>query len=60
MEDTIDAVAHVSHNNIPLSIIIVGVGDESFANMVRLDGDDVAIRVGVKDLIQFVKYEEVR
>jgi len=35
------------------------VGDEDFANMVRLDGDDVAIKAGCKDLVQFVKFQEV-
>ena len=27
--------------------------------MVKLDGDDVAIQAGVKDLVQFVKFQEV-
>ena len=38
---------------------MIGVGDEDFANMVKLDGDDVAIQAGVKDLVQFVKFQEV-
>ena len=42
-----------------MSIIIVGVGDEEFTNMVRLDGDDIAIQAGVKDIVQFVKLQEV-
>jgi hypothetical protein len=35
----------------PLSIIIVGVGSESFANMVKLDGDDVELAEGCRDLV---------
>lgn len=34
-----------------MSIVIVGVGDEDFANMVRLDGDDIALKQGCKDLV---------
>lgn len=37
----------------------MGVGDEDFANMVKLDGDEIAIKAGCKDLVQFVKYSEV-
>lgn len=56
MEQTIDAISEISGKNLPLSIIIIGVGDEDFANMVRLDGDDVAIKAGCRDLVQFVKF----
>lgn len=56
MTQTIDEIAEISNKNLPLSIIIVGVGDEDFANMVKLDGDEVAIKAGCKDLVQFVKY----
>lgn len=56
MEQTIDAISEISEKNLPLSIIIIGVGDEDFANMVRLDGDDVAIKAGCRDLVQFVKF----
>ena len=38
---------------------MVGVGDEDFANMVRLDGDDVAIKAGCRDLVQFIKFKEI-
>ena len=34
---TIDAIVSISHE--PVSIVIVGVGDEDFTNMVKLDGD---------------------
>lgn len=43
----------------PVSIIIIGVGSENFANMVKLDGDDVELAEGCRDLVQFVKYEDV-
>ena len=56
MKETIDQIAEISNKNLPLSIIVIGVGDEDFANMVKLDGDDVAIQAGVKDLVQFVKF----
>merc|ERR1712151_1004397 len=58
MQETIDQIADISNNNLPLSIIVIGVGDEDFSNMVKLDGDDFAIRAGVKDLVQFVKFQE--
>lgn len=51
MTETINEIADVAQRNLPLSIIIVGIGDEDFANMVRLDGDDVAIRTGCKDIV---------
>ena len=59
MQETIDEIAEISNKNLPMSIIVIGVGDEDFANMVKLDGDDVSIRAGVKDLVQFVKFQEV-
>ena len=43
MKETIEQIAEISNKNLPLSIIVIGVGDEDFANMVKLDGDDVAI-----------------
>jgi hypothetical protein len=59
MKETIEEIAEISEQNLPMSIIIIGVGDEDFANMVRLDGDDVAIKAGCKDIVQFVKFQEV-
>ena len=43
----------------PLSIIIVGIGNADFSNMVVLDGDDVRLRntkgeAAVRDIVQFV------
>lgn len=42
-----------------MSIIIVGVGSENFSSMVRLDGDDLALKMGIRDIVQFVKFEEI-
>lgn len=59
MKETIEALVEISTRNLPLSIVIVGLGNEDFANMVKLDGDDVALAAGCKDLVQFVKFSEV-
>jgi hypothetical protein len=49
----------MADDNLPISIVIVGVGNEDFGTMVKIDGDEVAIRAGCKDIVQFVKYEEI-
>lgn len=59
IDETVLAIGEISEKNLPMSIIIIGVGDEDFANMVRLDGDDVAIKAGCRDLVQFVKFKEI-
>ena len=41
IEETIDEI--VKGSALPLSIIIVGVGQEDFSSMIRLDGDDEAL-----------------
>ena len=41
MEETMAEIAGFSDENLPVSIIIVGIGSENFSNMVKLDGDDV-------------------
>jgi hypothetical protein len=51
MEETMQCIKSISDENMPLSIIIVGVGSESFANMVKLDGDDVELAEGCRDLV---------
>ena len=59
LKETIAEIAAISAENVPLSIIIVGLGDDEFINMVRLDGDDIAVKAGARDLVQFVKFNEV-
>jgi hypothetical protein len=59
MNETIDQIAEISQKNLPISIIIVGVGNEDFSNMVRLDGDDMSLRENISDIVQFVKFKDV-
>lgn len=41
VEETIDEI--VKGSSLPLSIIIVGLGQEDFSSMIRLDGDTEAL-----------------
>jgi len=59
LKETINEIADITQRNLPMSIVIVGLGDEEFSNMVRLDGDELAIKAGVKDIVQFLKMNEV-
>mmetsp|Transcript_15009 Transcript_15009/g.56934 ORF Transcript_15009/g.56934 Transcript_15009/m.56934 type:complete len:523 (+) Transcript_15009:482-2050(+) len=59
MQNTIDAIVECSH--LPMSIIIVGVGDADFSNMHVLDGDEHRLRnrsgkEAVRDIVQFVPF----
>lgn len=56
MEETIEEISQIALQNLPVSFVIVGVGNEDFSNMVRLDGDEFALRVGASDIVQFIKY----
>lgn len=62
MDKTIDLLIQAA--NLPLSIIIVGVGNADFSNMSRLDGDGgLYSSKGVKamrDIVQFVPFREVQ
>ena len=62
METTITSIIEAS--NLPLSIIIVGIGDSDFGKMVILDGDDGLMnRQGKKaqrDIVQFVPFREFK
>ena len=63
MPQTIDLVVEASH--LPLSVIIVGVGNEKFDKMEELDGDKVALRNSkgkavARDIVQFVKFNDFR
>ena len=60
LEETIDALVEGSF--LPLSVIIIGIGDADFTNMEKLDGDEIPLisRKGVKrmrDLVQFVPFK---
>ncbi|KAI9292081.1 Copine-domain-containing protein, partial [Neoconidiobolus thromboides FSU 785] len=56
MELTVMAIVDAS--TLPLSIIIVGIGNADFSNMERLDGDDKRLsyfnKVASRDIVQFV------
>lgn len=47
-------------SNVPLSIIIIGIGNENFEKMITLDGDDQWTKYGedVRDLVQFVAFND--
>jgi len=60
-EETIRSIVKASF--LPISIIIVGVGDEDFETMNELDADEVPLRDGNvvmnRDIVQFVPYRAV-
>ena len=60
MEETRKALVEVS--GLPMSVIIVGVGNEDFSAMEQLDGDDNRLsyrgKYAERDIVQFVgKYD---
>ncbi len=62
MDQTIDHIIKAA--SLPLSIIIVGVGNANFDNMNRLDGDNgLYSSNGVRcprDIVQFVPFRDVK
>eukprot|EP01080_Neovahlkampfia_damariscottae_P009947 gene9947-2268_t len=63
MDATIDEIVKAS--NLPVSIIIIGVGNESFEKMVILDGDDSILKDSngdraKRDIVQFVPFKKFR
>ena len=58
MPNTMNAVIDASY--LPMSIIIVGVGDADFDAMDALDADDSLLAYGnkkaLRDIVQFVPY----
>ena len=56
MEDT--KIAIIKASELPLSIIIVGVGDEDFSQMKQLDSDNTLLKMGTneakRDIVQFI------
>jgi len=57
MEETKRAIIKAS--GLPLSIIIVGVGDEDFSQMKQLDSDTTLLKIGAseakRDIVQFIE-----
>ena len=64
MNDTKDQI--VRGSEMPLSIIIVGVGSANFSSMEKLDGDDIPLysqKFGknmAADIVQFVPFNEFK
>jgi hypothetical protein len=64
MQDTIDQI--VRGSGLPLSIIIVGVGEENFDAMDVLDADDTPLysqklkKKMERDIVQFVPFRDFK
>jgi hypothetical protein len=62
MDDTVAAI--IAASELPMSIVIVGVGSDSFVNMKILDGDDGGLRIrgraASRDIVQFVPFSDYR
>lgn len=63
MDETRDAIVQAS--KLPMSIIIIGVGNADFAAMEFLDGDASVLRSStgeeaVRDIVQFVPFRDFR
>jgi hypothetical protein len=62
-QDTMDAL--VDGSFLPLSVIIIGIGNDHFQEMIQLDGDDAPLisSSGIKrmrDVVQFVPFNKYR
>lgn len=63
MSATKDLIVEAS--TLPISIIIVGIGNEDFELMVELDADEAVLRnhngqAAQRDIVQFVKFNDYR
>ena len=63
MEETVEALVDASF--LPLSVIIIGIGNDHFKEMIELDGDDNPLtnKRGVKrmrDIVQFVPFNKYK
>ena len=63
MDDTIDALVEASY--LPISVIIIGIGNADFSNMDVLDADEDPLydnngRKADRDLVQFVPYKDFK
>ena len=61
MDDTINSLVEASY--LPISVIIIGIGNADFSNMNVLDADDEPLidsngRKADRDLVQFVPYKK--
>lgn len=62
MDGTIETI--IKNANLPMSIIIVGIGNDNFEQMVKLDGDNGLVsKTGSKcprDIVQFVAFNKFK
>ena len=63
MQETIDCI--VEGSKLPLSIVIIGIGDTNFTNMHILDGDEVPLidsfgKIRKRDIVQFVEFNKFK
>lgn len=63
MADTREAIVRASH--LPMSVIIVGVGNADFTDMQTLDGDAGVLcsprgEPAARDIVQFVPFRELK
>ena len=63
MDDTINCIVDAS--KLPLSIVIIGIGDSNFTGMDILDGDEEPLKnsfgeVRKRDIVQFVKFNSFK
>ncbi|KAI6652720.1 hypothetical protein LOD99_4106 [Oopsacas minuta] len=61
-EATIDSIVYASY--LPISIVVVGIGNADFTDMRRLDGDLKPLKNGrnqqmIRDIVQFVSLESI-
>lgn len=61
MRETIDVIVEAS--TMPLSIVIIGIGEANFGNMEILDADEFVLtdsktNEAARDIVQFVKFRE--
>ena len=63
MDETVNALVEASY--LPISVIIIGIGNADFSNMDTLDADDEPLfdnngRKADRDLVQFVPYRDFK
>lgn len=63
MADTREAIVQASH--LPMSVIIVGIGNADFSDMQMLGGDDGVLRSPkgepvLRDIVQFVSFRNFK